>query len=49
MNIPVIIIGIITLLLIWWYLSESIKIIECLKSKGKDVSFVKGKIFKYYH
>jgi hypothetical protein len=53
MNTPVLIIGIITLLLIWWNLSVSIKIINYLKNKGKEVSlfnnmiFVKGKIFKY--
>jgi hypothetical protein len=53
MNIPVIIVGIITLLLIWWNLSVSIKIVEYLKSKGEKVSlfsnviFVKGRIFKY--
>lgn len=53
MNTSVIIIGIITLLLIWWNLSVSIKIIEYLKIKGEKVSlfnnvfFVKGKIFKY--
>lgn len=53
MNTPVIIIGIITLLLIWWNLSVSIKIVEYLKNKKEKVSlfnnmiFVKGKIFKY--
>jgi hypothetical protein len=53
MNTSVIIVGVITLLLIWLNLWVSIKIIDYLKSKGEDVSlfnggfFVRGKIFKY--
>ena len=53
MNTSAIIVGVITLLLIWLNLWVSIKIIDYLKSKGEDVSlfnggfFVRGKIFKY--
>ena len=53
MNTPVIIVGVITLVLIWLNLSVSIKIIDYLKSHNQDVSlfnggfFVKGKIFRY--
>jgi hypothetical protein len=48
-----IIIGIITLLFIWWNLLISLKIINYLKSKGEAASlfnnrfFIKGKIFKF--
>jgi len=53
MNTSVIIVGVITLMLIWLNLWVSIKIIDYLKSKGEDVSlfnggfYVRGKIFKY--
>jgi len=53
MKTSVIIVGVITLLIIWMNLWVSIKIIDYLKSKGEDVSlfnsgfFVRGKIFKY--
>ena len=53
MKILGIILGIITLLFIWWNLCISTKIIKYLKSKGEEVSlfnnmiFVKGKIFMY--
>ena len=53
MNTSVIIVGVITLVLIWFNLWISIKIINYLKSQNQDVSlfnggfFVKGKIFKY--
>ena len=45
--------GVAALLLIWWNLSISIKIINYLKKEGFDASlfsngfYVKGKIFKY--
>jgi hypothetical protein len=53
MNSIAIIIGVITLLFIWWNLWVSTKIVKYLKNKGEDVSlynngfFVRGKIFKY--
>jgi len=53
MNSIAIIIGVITLLIIWWNLWVSTKIVKYLKNKGEDVSlysngfFVRGKIFKY--
>jgi hypothetical protein len=45
--------GVITLLLIWWNLWISIKIVKYLNEKGQDASlfrhgfFIKGKIFRY--
>ena len=49
----VILVGVMTLFLIWLNLWVSIKIINYLRRKGEEVSlfngrlFVKGKIFKY--
>jgi hypothetical protein len=48
-----IIIGVIALLLIWWNLWISIKIVKYLNENGQDASlflhkfFIKGKIFRY--
>ena len=53
MNSFAIFFGVIALILIWWNLWISIKIVNYLKDNGQDVSlfhngfFIKGKIFQY--